>query len=295
MKTFDEKAAQHVRFTSTAIQAGLAGPAFFCPSTTHGGWLETCVPTWRPEREKDRHMLLRNDLLEYAGERPLTLRILWIDAAQRLAYTYALGERGAIPCAASLDLLIAQVQARRARLLPVDPYRPAIDVATLPPGYLALRESAWAIVHALTRDEPGVYEARTRGRLIAACCAAQGVSHPTIYRYLRRYWERGQHPDALLPDYANSGAPGKTRRANAGIKRGRPSKSGAAGTNADAAIRATMRAAALRYAATHGNFSRRGAYRQMLADYFGAGTHAAPSYGQFSYWLERDGSLPSCP
>ena len=48
-------------------------------------------------------MLLRNDLLEYAGEHPLTLRILWIDAARRLAYTYALGERGASPRAASLD------------------------------------------------------------------------------------------------------------------------------------------------------------------------------------------------
>jgi hypothetical protein len=236
-------------------------------------------------------MLLRNDLLEYAGERPLTLRILWIDAARRLAYTYALGERGASPCAASLDTLIGHVQARHARLLPLDPYRPTVDAATLPPKYLALRDSAWAIVQALTRDEPGVYETRTRGRLVAACRAEHGVSHPTIYRYLRRYWERGQHPDALLPDYANSGAPGRTRRTNADVKRGRPSKSGAAGMNADAAIRDTMRAAALRYAATHEAFSRRGAYRQMLADYFGAGTQAAPSYGQFSYWLDRDGGL----
>lgn len=236
-------------------------------------------------------MLLRNDVLEYAGERPLTLRILWIDATRRLAYTYALGERGASPCAASLDTLIAHVQARRARLLALDPYRPAIDTSALPPKYLALRDSAWAIVQALTCDEPGVYETHTRARLVAACRAEHGVSHPTIYRYLRRYWERGQHPDALLPDYANSGAPGRTRRANAGIKRGRPSKSGTAGMNADPAIRDTMRAAVLRYAATHEDFSRRGAYRQMLADYFGAGAQAAPSYGQFSYWLERDGSL----
>ena len=237
-------------------------------------------------------MLLRNDLLEYPGESPRTLRILWTDPELHLAYTYEMGVAGATPCAASFDALIADVRARRARLLPADPYRVAIDAATLPPKHLALRDRAWDIVETLASAEPAIYEARSRGQLIAACRLEHGVSHPTLYRYLRRYWERGQHPDALLPDYANSGAPGKTRRANADIKRGRPSKSGAPGLNADAALRDTMRAAAMRYAATHDSFSRRAAYRQMLDDYFGASAAAAPSYGQFSYWLDRDALLP---
>lgn len=237
-------------------------------------------------------MLLRNDLLEYAGERPLTLRILWIDAAQGLAYTFALGQRGACPRAAPLAALMADVAARRARLLAQDPYRTPVDTSALPSSHLRLRDGAWAIVRTLTRSEPDIFEPRARGRLVAACCAEHGLSRPTVYRYLRRYWERGQHPDALLPDYAKSGAPGKTRRANAGIKRGRPSKSGQPGLNADETLRATMRAAALRYVAIHASFSRRAAYRQMIADYFGAGAHAAPSYGQFSYWLDREDSLP---
>lgn len=238
-------------------------------------------------------MLLRNDLLEYAGERPRTLRILWIDPAQRLAYTFETGASNAMPCAAALDALIDDVQARRARLLPLDPWRAAPDPATLPSNYLALRERAWAIVGSLTRAEPAIFAAATRGPLVAACCLAHGVSHPTIYRYLRRYWERGQHPDALLPDYANSGAPGKTRRVTAGVKRGRPSTSGKPGINADATLRATMRAAAMRYAAIHDSFSRRAAYRQMIDEYFGANRHAAPSYGQFSYWLDRDTQHPA--
>ena len=236
-------------------------------------------------------MLLQNDLLEYLGQSPRTLRILWTDPAQRLAYTFEMGVSGASPRAASLDALIADVRERRARLLAADPWRVPIDPATLPPSHLALRDRAWDIVKALARAEPAIYETRARGQLIAACRLEHGVSHPTLYRYLRRYWERGQHPDALLPDYANSGAPGKTRRANADIKRGRPSKSGAPGLNADAALRDTMRAAAMRYAATHDSFSRRAAYRQMLDDYFGASGTTAPSYGQFSYWLDRD-TLP---
>jgi hypothetical protein len=101
--------------------------------------------------------------------------------------------------------------------------------------------------------------------------------------------------DALLPDYGNSGAPGKTRGANEGVKRGRPRKSGDhPGLNTDAAMRATFRAAVARYAATHPEFSRRAAYRQMLHDYFRDRPPAdLPSFGQFSYWLDKDGAPPS--
>jgi hypothetical protein len=56
-------------------------------------------------------------------------------------------------------------------------------------------------------------------------------------------------------------------------------------------MRATFRAAVARYAATHPEFSRRAAYRQMLQDYY-RGRPAAdlPSFGQFSYWLDKDGA-----
>lgn len=234
-------------------------------------------------------MLLRNDVLEYAGDRPCRIRILWLDEAHDLAYTYALATAGAFPQPAQLARLVADVRQGRARLLVPDPYRARPGPATLPPKYEAVRATAWAILGTLVRAEPALFDARSRGPLVAACCAAHGVSHPTVYRYLRRYWERGQHPDALLPDYANSGARGKTRGVNANVKRGRPSKSGVVGLNADAAMRETMRAAVLRYAATHAVFSRRAAYRQMIEDYFGARPETAPSFGQFSYWIARDG------
>jgi len=240
-------------------------------------------------------MLLRNDLLEYAGERPRRLRILWVGTESGLAYTYELGRAAAFPCVVSLDTLAAHIRGGHARLVPCAPGAPTVDARALPPKHLALRDSAWAIIGPLVREEPAIFETRSRGRMIAACCAAHGVSHPTVYRYLRRYWERGQHPDALLPDYGNSGAPGRTRRANAGIKRGRPSQSGTAGANADAALRATMRAAVLRYAAIHTVFSHRGAYRQMIADFFAGSDRTAPSYGQFRYWLMRDGGIPPSP
>ena len=59
--------------------------------------------------------------------------------------------------------------------------------------------------------------------------------------------------------------------------------------NVDAATRDVFRTAVARYRASHADFSRRAAYRQMLAEFYpGCEPGAAPTFGQFSYWLERD-------
>ncbi len=235
-------------------------------------------------------MLLRNDLIEYAGATPRTVRILWIDRAQTSAYIFQLHQRGAAPELVALAQLSADLHEGRARLLLTDPYQVAIDTTTLPPRHREVRDRAWAIVQELIQDEPGIYQARVRGRLVLELSERHGVSHPSVYRYLRRFWERGQNENALLPDYKNSGAPGKIRGSNANIKRGRPRKPGSPpGVNADPVVRSTFRAAVARYAATHAEFSRRGAYRQMIEDFFKArGEAALPTFGQFNYWIQKD-------
>jgi hypothetical protein len=44
-----------------------------------------------------------------------------------------------------------------------------------------------------------------------------------------------------------------------------------------------------RYIATHTAFSRRGAYRQMIEDFFTEKMpEALPTFGQFNYWIEKD-------
>ncbi|MFL6657203.1 MAG: hypothetical protein ACJ8GW_03965 [Massilia sp.] len=238
-------------------------------------------------------MLLRNDLLHYALPRPRTVRILWIDSAQAIAYTFELNARSAHPQLVALKSLVADVQQQRAQLLLVDPYLVEADPASLKPSHLQLQARAWAIVSALTAQEPAIYQPAARGRLVADYSALHGVSYPSVYRYLRRFWERGQNPNALLPDYKNSGAPGKTRSASATVKRGRPRKEGShPGVNADPNVRGTFSVAVARYAATHSAFSRRGAYRQMLEDFFRADEpEALPTFGQFNYWIEKDAAV----
>jgi putative transposase len=224
-------------------------------------WPDTCVRLPDRHSSQDRRMLLRNDVLEYSLPTPesvgklRTVRILWIDDCQAIAWTIALHARSAQPEMVALRTLVEDVLAHRARLLLIDPYAAAPAAAALPEKYLQVRARGWEVVSALAKVEPAIYQPRQRGEMVRQYSARHGISHPTIYRYLRRYWERGQTFDALLPDYANSGGRGKTRGASVGVKRGRPRKSAAhPGLNADPGIRATFRAAVARYAATTPGF-----------------------------------------
>jgi hypothetical protein len=256
-------------------------------------------------------MLLRNDLLHYTHPSPRTVRILWIAPEQSHAYVFDVAARSADVELIQLSVLHADLRSGHASVLPADPYLLVVSQDLLPPKHLQLRARAWQIIEPLVALEPGIYEARHRGQLIAQATAAHGVSHPTIYRYLRRYWQRGQTPNALLPDYGNSGGKGKVRQASAGVKRGRPRKNGAdegPGLNADEEIRRTFRVATAHYAAGHDKFSRLGAYQQMLADFFierridaesgrvlampSSQKMELPTFGQFNYWLDHDDDRP---
>jgi hypothetical protein len=234
-------------------------------------------------------MLIRNDVLHYDEPVPHNVRILWIDPAGEVAYTFRLKSQGALPLPARMRMLEADVRAGRARLLLVNPC-PARRPHAPPAKYLQIQARAWEILGTMLHAEPLVFRQRERAKMVAWAAAVHGVSRPTVMRYLRRYWERGQTVDALLPDYGNSGARGKTRAASADVKRGRPRKDGnRAGMNADDQVRATFRAAVDRYSATHDQFSRRAAYRQMLEDFFsGREPDAVPTFGQFNYWIGKD-------
>jgi hypothetical protein len=236
-------------------------------------------------------MFLPNDVIQYAN--PVrTIRILWIAPDRALAFTFELGLQHSQPRMVALQALADDVLSCRARLLQDDPFAPPAPPAPLPPKYRDMQAKAWDVIQSLQAQVPTLYQPRERAAMVAECAGTHGVSRQSVLRYLRRFWERGQTMAALLPDYGNSGAPGKTRGISEGVKRGRPRKSGEhPGLNTDAAMRATFRAAVARYAATHPEFSRRAAYRQMLQDFYrGRPPADLPSFGQFSYWLDKDGA-----
>ena len=119
--------------------------------------------------------------------------------------------------------------------------------------------------------------------MVAEAAAANGLSAATVHRYLRRYWEGGQTPDALWPDematQAGTGS-SATRRARRATVQAEPD------------VRSNFRMAVTRYASTHSAFSRRAAYRQMLEDFYPERTiDTLPTFGQFNYWIDKDAVL----
>ena len=61
--------------------------------------------------------------------------------------------------------------------------------------------------------------------MVAEVAAANDLSTATVHRYLRRYWEGGQNPDALWPDEMATQASARAtanRRARRGVLQDEP-------------------------------------------------------------------------
>jgi len=72
-------------------------------------------------------------------------------------------------------------------------------------------------------DDPLYFDPTIRSSRINEVIDAKKTTKQTLYKLIRRYWQRGQTPNTLIPDYKNSGGKGK-KRAVKGNKLGRPRK-----------------------------------------------------------------------
>ena len=74
---------------------------------------------------REKSMLTQNDVLEYTGMHGHMIRVLWIDRAQALAWTYRLASSSALPEPTSLHDLEDLLRGGGARRLLVDPFAAA--------------------------------------------------------------------------------------------------------------------------------------------------------------------------
>ncbi|MEJ6079164.1 Mu transposase C-terminal domain-containing protein [Vibrio sp. 1-Bac 57] len=74
------------------------------------------------------------------------------------------------------------------------------------------RDEAYSLLKLLLDNHTLLFDKTSRNRLIRS--VVEETEKPRIYfiRQLRRYWQRGMTPNALIPDYHNSGGKGKPRR-----------------------------------------------------------------------------------
>ncbi|MGB7399041.1 Mu transposase C-terminal domain-containing protein [Castellaniella sp.] len=140
-------------------------------------------------------MLFRNDIFLLDGVR---VRLLDANMEVDRAWGISLDDVYAMP----VCLPYSEIQD-----LPVEPAQEAI-LHKPSTSQIRYRDRAWARLSPLL-DAHGAQLLESAGRKAIICdyAARTGCSPTTLYTHLRRYWQRGQVKQALMPDFHQSGRP----------------------------------------------------------------------------------------
>jgi putative transposase len=167
-----------------------------------------------------------NMLLDWltADATPKMERVLWVAPVNDRVVLINIIEKDSMPHELVASDLISAEQNGEVRVLQNDPYVIPREESSIPEKHRRCRDRAWGLISPVVElPNGGAFDPNQRFRAILRVCSETGVPQISIYRYLRRFWQRGQTRNALLPDYQNCGAPGK-ERVPGKIKRGRPHK-----------------------------------------------------------------------
>ncbi|MBD2441547.1 Mu transposase C-terminal domain-containing protein [Nostoc sp. FACHB-110] len=178
------------------------------------------------------HDLFVNDLIEWIDESGNNFieRVLWIDEGYIIAFVYDINAKTGFPEAKKVSEIREAISDGHALKLKLDPWARIVRDEDLSPKEKELRDRAWQIISFIVTQEPSIYYRNYRGTLVQQVIEKYNAGRTeselvpiTVYKYLRRFWQRGKNKNALLPDYANSGGKGKPK-ASGDKKRGRPRK-----------------------------------------------------------------------
>lgn len=245
--------------------------------------------------------LLTNQLVEIKSE-GVIFRVLWVDPLGRGYYVIDVGSQAAFPefrGALELEELLAHDEAA---LFPDDQWLAPLMDAGLPDSHKERRDRAWDLIQPLALNLPDIFKPRVRGEAVAALVDAGKATKQTVYRLLRRYWQRGMVPNALLPDYTRSGARGREKSISPHRRR-----SGAEGNTFSAVIDADTRQLFLSSIMAYKRNKQldlRECHERIVKDHYservlnertGRFEYVArppyPTLRQFRYWYEKDNDI----
>lgn len=179
-----------------------------------------------------------------------------------------------------------------------DPFNLIISEEELTHKAKTLRNEAWEIVNnLLSYGVINLLDSNTRSEIIKKVSQDLKINSKKINRYLKRYWKRGMHINALLPDFHNCGGIGVQKKSS-DKKRGRPRKMEGImgeGVNIDEDIKQKFHLGINRFYLRQNNVTVRYAFEQTIKEYFRDvlenDPDKLPSYNQFLYWLRKNEDL----
>jgi hypothetical protein len=153
-------------------------------------------------------------LLDTGEQDQLIERILWLDPERIHVVMIEIAGKNALPILRNHDEITRALTSGEAYVLKEDPYaslrRPENKIKK---KHGKIRDRAWDRIAPLIENAQFelLLDPKKRGSRISERSEAGYGSWVTIYKDLRRYWQRGMIKNALLPDYDNCGAPGERR------------------------------------------------------------------------------------
>lgn len=228
-------------------------------------------------------------------------RVLWIDEDNIIAYLIDIFDEKALPFADTIKNISMSFVSEQYKKVETHELFPVINHEELKETDIIIRDKAWGIIKDLVTLEPNIYKRNERGRLINHAKEKFGCSKQTVYKYLKKYWQRGKVRDSLIPDYRNCGNKGQDK--NCGEqKTGRPRTRNSTGINVTKEIKEVFKKAVQYYYFTSPENTMVYTYKMMIRDAFQAdvrykdGTKyivienedSIPTYRQFYYWFNKE-------
>jgi hypothetical protein len=247
-----------------------------------------------------------------ASSKTVLERVLWLNEIDDAAFIIEIYSNKGLPIFKRLSTLRQAINSGEVSILEHDPWAKVIDESTLTEKQKHIRDTAWAAIEGLVSpdSEPAIYDRKGRSGLILKAAQDHHLTIATIYKYLRKFWQRGKVKNALLPDYDKSGGPGKPRSAGK-AKRGRPRKYAfdpqiGVGINIDESIQRIFRVSISKFYNTSKENPLKTAYDEMLREYFVQEDSPIirdkppilippdrrPTIEQFRYWYEKETDKP---
>lgn len=228
-------------------------------------------------------------------------RVLWIDDFGRGLYAIDVESSSALPVFHRANVIVDGLGDGTIEVVTEDPWLQPISEDAIPPIQRARRDEAWALIKPLVMDQPAIFQENTRGKAVQRVIAECDATKPRLYRLLRRYWQRGCCPNALLPDFHRCGGRGKVKAAGR-AKRGRAASIGAPGVNVTPEMRALIREWATKSFARNRKMDFAESYHQFVDAHFSdrviderTGRQILVTRGdevlsprQFRYWFAKE-------
>ncbi|XOB64254.1 hypothetical protein ACMC5R_09150 [Deferribacteres bacterium DY0037] len=141
-------------------------------------------------------MINRNQVLRLKDDS--VVRVLWIEHAKSLAYVFNI-ESPSMPYMIDSKDLFKNAEEIE------DPFSTVINEDEISERNLEKINKNWRLISDLVSQEPEIFNATVRGRLVSEVERSTGTNRKYIYLALKRFWQRGMTKSALMPDYKNCG------------------------------------------------------------------------------------------